>query len=70
MASKQEEEDGGVNTQIPACSPGQILKREEGEEGWLPYGAFPAHRCAQGCCGSICRLSSCKLGGITLHTLV
>ena len=59
MASKQEEEDGSVNTQTPACSPGQILKREEDEEGWLACGTFPAHCHAQGCCGSICRLASC-----------
>lgn len=33
MASKQEKEDGSVNTQTFACSPGQILKKEEDEEG-------------------------------------
>lgn len=70
MASKQEKEDGSVNTQTFACSPGQIPKKEEDEEGWLSYGAFLAHRCAQGCCGSVCRLASCKLRGITMHAPV
>lgn len=63
MASKQqEEEDGSVTALISACSPGQILKGDEDGKDWLACDAFPARRCAQGCCGSVCRLVSCKLG--------
>lgn len=45
MASKQEE-NGSVDTRTPTCSPGQILKAEEDEQGWLADGALPAHHCA------------------------
>lgn len=63
MASlKEEDEDGSINVQTPVCSSRQIMRGEEIEEICLVYCAFPAHSHAQGCCGSIFRVESIKLG--------